>query len=75
MHLPIEEEQDSFLFHRDILVDGCKIEQYNINTRVVRLSDNRHLSTADVINLTASSSDTPFDDSTFNKEVEQRCGL
>ena len=51
VHLPDDEEEETFPFHQDTLVDGCKIDQYNINTRLVRLSDNRHLNAMDVINL------------------------
>ncbi len=46
-----EGEYDNYPLHRDILVDSCMIEQYNIASRTIRLSDNRHLSVTDVINL------------------------
>lgn len=51
VHVNDEEEGEIYPFYRDTVVDGCSIEQYNINTRMVRLSDNRHLSVNEVIDL------------------------
>jgi hypothetical protein len=51
VHVNDDEEGEIYPFHRDTVVDGCSIEQYNINTRMVRLSDNRHLSVNEVIDL------------------------
>ena len=51
VHLPAEDGPDIYPFYRDVLVDGCYIQQYNITSRSVRLSDNRHLSVEEVIAL------------------------
>ena len=51
VHVHDEDGRDIYPFHRDVLVDGCNIEQYNFLTRTVRLSDNRHLHINDVIDI------------------------
>ena len=46
-----DDEMDIYPFHHDVVVDGCKIEQYNFSSNTVRLSDSRYLSKEDVITL------------------------
>jgi hypothetical protein len=51
VYLEDDDEADVSSFYHDVMVDGCNINLYILNTDRVRLSDNRLLSRDDVIEL------------------------